>query len=42
MKLTTIINDIYSLGDKVDGISIIKKFIRAVPSRFMQIVTSIE
>ena len=42
MKLTTIVSGIHSLGDKVEEISLVKKFLRAVPLRFMQIVTSIE
>ena len=42
MKLTTIVNDIHSLGDVVEEISVVKKFLRAVLPRFMQIVTSIE
>ena len=41
MNLTTIIISIRSLGDKVEEISVVKKFIRVVPPRFMQIVTSI-
>ena len=42
MKLMTIVSDIRSLGDMVEEISVVKKFLRAVPPRFMQIVTSIE
>ena len=42
MKLTMIVSGICSLGDMVEEISVIKKFLRAVPPRFMQIVTSIE
>ena len=42
MKLTKIVSDIRSLGDMVEEISIVKKFLRAVPRWFIQIVTSIE
>ena len=35
MKLTTIVSDICSLGDMVEEISIVKKFLQAVPPRFM-------
>ena len=42
MKLTTIVNGIHSLGDMVEEVSIIKRFLRAVLLRFMQIVTSME
>ena len=42
MKLTTIISGIRSLDNVVEEISIVKKFFRAVPPRFMQIFTSIE
>ena len=42
MKLMTIVSSIRSLGNMVEEISIVKKFLRAVLSRFMQIVTSIK
>ena len=42
MKLTTIISGICSIRDVVKEISIFKKFLRAIPPRFMQIVASIE
>ena len=42
MKLMTIAKDIHLLGDKVKEIFLVKKFLRDVPLRFMQIVTSIE
>ena len=42
MKLATIVSGICSLGNMVEEISVVKKFLRAVPPRFMQIVTSIE
>ena len=41
MKLTMIVNDIHSLTDKVEEISVIKKFLQAV-SEIIQIVASIE
>lgn len=40
VKLTTIV--IRSLGEKVEEIFVVKKYLRVVPLRFMQIVTSIE
>ena len=42
MKLTTIVSNILSLGDMVEEISVVKKFLRVVPPRSMQIVTSIK
>ena len=42
MKLTTIVSGIRPLGDMVEEIFVVKKFLRAVPPRFMQIFTSIE
>ena len=42
MKLTTIVSGIRSLGDVVEEISIVKKFLRVVLPRFMHIATSIE
>ena len=40
MKFSTIV--IHSLGDKVEEISIVKKFLEVILPRFMQIVSSIE
>ena len=42
MKLTKIVTNIRSLCYNVKEIFIVKKFFQVVPSRFMQIVTSIE
>ena len=42
MKLTTIVSNIRSLSDMVEEIFVVKKFLRVVLPRFMQIVTSIE
>ncbi|XP_022930088.1 uncharacterized protein LOC111436574 [Cucurbita moschata] len=42
MKLTTVVSGIRSLGDVVEEISVVKKFLLAILPRFMQIVTSIE
>ena len=36
INLTTIVSGIHSLGDVVEEISVVKKFLRAVPSIFMQ------
>ncbi|KAL4581058.1 hypothetical protein LXL04_017266 [Taraxacum kok-saghyz] len=42
MRLNTIVTGIRSLGEKIEEITVVKKFLRVVPIRFMQIVTSIE
>ncbi|PWA73003.1 hypothetical protein CTI12_AA185870 [Artemisia annua] len=42
MRLNTIVTGIRSLGETIEEITVVKKFLRAVPIRFMQIVTSIE
>ncbi|XP_023767822.1 uncharacterized protein LOC111916382 [Lactuca sativa] len=42
MRLNTIVTGIRSLGEKIEEITVMKKFLRAVPIRFIQIVTSIE
>lgn len=42
MRLNTIVTGIRSLGEKIEEITVVKKFLWAVPIRFMQIVTSIE
>ena len=39
LKLTTIVSGIHSLGDIMEEISVVKKFLRIVPPRFIQIVT---
>jgi len=42
MKLTTIVNGIRALGEKVEDSIIVRKFLRVVPSRILQIASSIE
>lgn len=42
LRLNTIETDIRSLGEKIEEVVVVKKFLRAVPLWFMQIVTSIE
>lgn len=42
MKLTTNVNRIRGLGNKMDESTIIKKFLRAVPPKFLRIVSTIE
>ncbi|XP_022945941.1 uncharacterized protein LOC111450032 [Cucurbita moschata] len=42
MKLMTIVSGIRLLGSMVEEIFVVKKFLRVVPPKFMQIVTSIE
>ncbi|XP_039122013.1 uncharacterized protein LOC120258620 [Dioscorea cayenensis subsp. rotundata] len=41
-KLTTIVNKIRALGDKVEEAYVLKKLLRAVPSKFIQIASTIE
>ncbi|XP_039141989.1 uncharacterized protein LOC120279192 [Dioscorea cayenensis subsp. rotundata] len=41
-KLTTIVNKIRALGDKVKEAYVIKKLLHAVPSKFIQIASTIE
>lgn len=42
MKLMMIVTGIRLLGKKVEEVSVVKKLFRVVPSKFMQIVTSIK
>lgn len=42
MRLNTIVTGIRSLGEKIEESTVVKKFLRAVPMKFIQIVTSIE
>ncbi|XP_020249218.1 uncharacterized protein LOC109826605 [Asparagus officinalis] len=41
-KLTTIVNKIRALGDKIDEAYVVKKLLRAVPPKFLQIASTIE
>ncbi|XP_020250569.1 uncharacterized protein LOC109827953 [Asparagus officinalis] len=41
-KLTTILNKIRALGDKIDEAYVVKKLLRAVPPKFLQIASTIE
>ncbi|XP_039117525.1 uncharacterized protein LOC120253262 [Dioscorea cayenensis subsp. rotundata] len=41
-KLTTIVNKIRALGDKVEEAYVVKKLLRVVPSKFIQIASTIE
>ncbi|GKC55218.1 hypothetical protein Tco_1077963 [Tanacetum coccineum] len=42
MRLNTIVIGIRSLGESIEEITMVKKFLRIVPISFIQIVTSIE
>ena len=42
LRLTTIINGIRALGEKFEDTYAIKKFLRAVPSKFLHIASAIE
>ncbi|CAM8994711.1 unnamed protein product [Rhodiola kirilowii] len=42
MKLTTIVNKIRSLGDTMDESYVVRKFLRAMPGRFLPVVSTIE
>ena len=42
MKLTTIVNEIRVLGDKMEERTVVKKFLRAMPDKFLPIVSTIE
>ena len=42
IMLTMDVIEICLLGNKMEEIFIVKKFLRAIPLRFMQIITSIE
>lgn len=41
-KLTTMVNKIRALGNKVDEAYIVKKLLRVVPSKFVQIASTID
>ena len=41
-RLTMIVNKICALGDKVEEAYVVKKLLRAVPSKFLQIASTIE
>jgi hypothetical protein len=42
MRITTLANNLRSLGDTVEEVKIIQKFLREVPSQYGQIACSIE
>lgn len=42
MRLTTIANQIQALGDKMEESYVVRKFVRTVPGKFLQIVSTIE
>ena len=42
LKVTTIVNEIRSLGTKVEEIAVVEKLLRSVPDKFLPIVSTIE
>lgn len=42
MKLTSIVSEIRSLGDKMEESYIVRKFLRTIPGKFAPIVTTLE
>ncbi|XP_074346777.1 uncharacterized protein LOC141685585 [Apium graveolens] len=42
MKLNVLVTNIWTLGETVEENYIVKKFLRAMPSKFLQITSSIE
>ena len=42
MKLNNLVNNIRALGDKIDEAYVVKKLLRAVPTKFLQIASTIE
>jgi putative heme iron utilization protein len=42
LKVTTIVNEIRSLGTKVEEIASVEKLLRSVPDKFLPIVSTIE
>ncbi|XP_074326662.1 uncharacterized protein LOC141664604 [Apium graveolens] len=42
MKLNNIVSNIRALGDKVEESYVVKKLLRAIPSKFLQIASTIE
>ena len=42
MRITGIVNNLRSLGDTVEEIKVVQKFLREVPSQYAQIACSIE
>lgn len=41
-RVVTMVNQIRSYGEKVEDLSAVRQFLRAAPTRYLQIVTSIE
>ncbi|XP_020193459.1 uncharacterized protein [Aegilops tauschii subsp. strangulata] len=42
MRITSLVNNLRSLGDTMDEVRVVQKFLRVVPSRYMQIDLAIE
>lgn len=42
MRITSLVNQLYTLGDNVEEVRVVQKLLRVVPSRYAQIVVAIE
>lgn len=42
MRITNLVGNLKTLGDNIDDVHVVKKFLRVVPPRFTQVVVSIE
>src|SRR6266540_6802866 len=42
LRLTTLVNDLKTLGDPIDEHKAVRKFLRVVPQKYQQMATSIE
>ena len=42
MRITSLVNNLRSLGDSMEEVSVVQKFLRVVPPRYMQIALAIE
>ncbi|XP_073363375.1 uncharacterized protein [Aegilops tauschii subsp. strangulata] len=42
MRITTLVNNLRSLGDNVEEVRVVQKFLRVVPARYTQIACAIE
>jgi hypothetical protein len=42
MRITNLVRNLKTLGESIDDVRVVKKFLRVVPPRFTQVVVSIE
>jgi hypothetical protein len=42
MRITNLVGNLKTLGENIDDVRVVKKFLRVVPPRFTQVVVSIE